>query len=150
MKLHLVPITRPEAQEFIRRHHRHNNPPVSAIFQVAISDGEKIRGVAMCGRPMSRHLCDDFTLEIVRVCTDGVKNGCSMLYGACIRAAKALGYRRIITYTLEAEPGGSLRATGLKVNEEWRVKNETWHSPSRPRVDKHPMQQRLRWEMEVT
>ncbi len=51
------------------------------------------------------------TLEVNRCCTDGARNACSMLYGAACRAAKALGYRRIITYTKKSEPGISLKAS---------------------------------------
>lgn len=65
----------------------------------------------MVGRPVSRYLDDGMTLEVNRCCTDGTQNACTMLYGAACRAAKALGYRRIITYTLESEPGTSLKAS---------------------------------------
>ena len=68
-------------------------------------------GAAMVGRPVSRYLDDGMTLEVNRCCTDGTRNACSMLYGAATRAAKALGYRRIITYTLQSEPGTSLKAS---------------------------------------
>jgi hypothetical protein len=37
-----------------------------------------------------------------------------MLYGAVWRAAKAMGYRRCITYTQADEPGTSLRAAGWR------------------------------------
>ncbi len=40
------------------------------------------------------------------------KNVCSFLYGAAARAAAAMGYNRIITYTLDSENGASLRASG--------------------------------------
>lgn len=56
---------------------------------------------------------DGQTLEINRCCTDGTKNACSILYAAAWRAAKALGYERIVTYTRESEPGTSLRAAGF-------------------------------------
>ena len=55
------------------------------------------------------------TLEVTRLCTDGTKNACSFLYGKAARAAFALGYRRIGTYTLPDEGGASLRAAGWKL-----------------------------------
>ena len=78
----------------------------------------KLVGVAMVGRPVARKLCDGITAEVVRVCTDGTRNACSILYAACARAAKSLGYHRILTYTLESEPGVSLRAAGWDVDAE--------------------------------
>lgn len=99
------------ARDFVRINHRHNKPPVGHKFSIALYDGDKLRGVCMVGRPVSRYYDDWLTLEVNRCCTDGAKNGCSMLYGAAIRAAKALGYKRIITYTLESEPGTSLKAS---------------------------------------
>ena len=65
----------------------------------------------MVGRPVGRYLDDGLTLEVNRCCTDGTKNACTMLYGAATRAAKALGYKRIFTYTRESEPGTSLKAS---------------------------------------
>lgn len=89
-------------------------------------------------------LDDRFTLEVNRVATDGAKNACSMLYGAAWRAAKALGYQQLITYTLPEEGGASLRAAG------WRLVGEcgggSWSRASRPRCDSHPVQKKLRWE----
>jgi hypothetical protein len=107
----LRPCTITEARRFIGRHHRHSAAPSSGLFAVAVGNPE-LCGVALVGRPVARRLDDGWTAEITRVCTLGERNACSMLYGACVRAAKALGYRRIITYTLASESGASLRATG--------------------------------------
>ena len=67
-------------------------------------------GVVIVGRPVSRYLDDGWTLEVNRLCTDGSRNACSMLYGAAWRAARAMGYKRLITYILESECGASKRA----------------------------------------
>ena len=72
-----------------------------------------MRGCAICGRPVSRKLDDGLTLEINRLCTDGIRNGCSMLYGAAIRVAKAMGYHKVITYILASENGSSLKASNF-------------------------------------
>jgi hypothetical protein len=105
--LSLQPITFAEACEFVRKHHRHHAPSVGWLFGCAVNDGEKVVGVVMVGRPVARMLQDGYTAEVTRLCTDGTKNAASMLYGAAWRAAKALGYRRLLTYTLETEAGSS-------------------------------------------
>ena len=145
MGLHIVPITFAESRAFIARHHRHHPAPLSHKFSVAVADGSGvIRGVATVGRPVARHLDNGWTLEVNRACTDGARNANSMLYGAAWRVAKALGYRRLITYTLETEGGASLRGAG------WRCLGArgggSWDCKSRPRVDKSPTQTKLLWE----
>ena len=77
-----------------------------------LAEGEKIVGVVIVGRPVSRHLDDGWTLEVNCLCTDGSRNTCSMLYGAAWCAARAMGYKRLVTYILESESGASPRATG--------------------------------------
>jgi len=145
VKLFLTPITQREAFAFIREHHRHHAAPRGSIIQVAVSDDDyRVRGVAVVGRPVARRLQDGWTAEVVRVATDGAPNACSMLYGACWKAVRALGYRRLITYTLPEEGGASLRGAG------WRLVGQagggTWSRRERPRVDTHPTQCKLRWE----
>jgi hypothetical protein len=138
------PITFKEACAFIRKHHRHHKPPVGWMFGCAVNDGEKVVGVATVGRPVARMLDDGWTLEVNRLCTDGTPHVASKLYAACWRAAKALGYRRLITYTLASESGTSLRAAGWR--EVYRTKGGSWDTPSRPRVDTHPTEQKTLWE----
>ncbi len=145
MSLLVQPIDFDEACEFIRLHHRHHKPPVGHKFSVAVGDGGKVVGVATVGRPVSRMLDDGWTLEVNRCCTDGTKNACSALYAACWRAARALGYRKLITYTLPEEGGISLRAAGWKLIGE--AGGGSWSVPSRPRVDTHPLQMKLKWEI---
>ena len=113
----IVPITLKEANEFVKAHHRHHNGTVGHRFSIGLKDNRnQLCGVAICGRPISRHLDNGLTLEVNRLCTDGQRNACSMLYGACIRIAKEMGYQKVITYTLETENGASLRASNF-VNE---------------------------------
>ena len=144
MSLRIVPMSITEAKAYVDRLHRHHKAPPSGKFALAVADGEEVVGVAMVGRPVARHADDGWTLEVNRVCTDGTRNACSMLYGAAWRAAKALGYRKLITYTLPEEGGASLRGAG------WRVVGEAgggeWSRASRPRVDTHPTQTKLKWE----
>ena len=144
MSLLIQPLTLSEANEFVRKHHRHHRPVPGAKFCIGVSDGDSVRGVAIVGRPVARMLDDGWTLEVNRVATDGTKNACSALYGACRRATFALGYKKLITYTLPEEGGASLRAAGWKCLGE--AGGGSWSMPSRPRVDKHPTQKKLKWE----
>jgi len=114
-ELTIIPIPYGKAVEFVRQHHRHHphEPNRRAFrFAIAATDGHRIAGVLIAGRPVARHLDDGLTLEVHRCCTDGTRNAASMLYAAARRAAKALGYRRLITHTLASESGTSLRAAG--------------------------------------
>lgn len=148
VRLTVVPVTQREANAYVQRWHRHHGPVRGSKFQVAVADpAGVIRGVAIVGRPVSRVLDDGWTLEVLRVTTEGVPNGCSILYGACWRAARCLGYRKLITYTLKTEPGTSLKAAGWKIVGE--VTARSWNCPSRPRVDINPAQAKLRWEVSI-
>lgn len=145
MPLQIVPISYREAAEFVRVHHRHHQAPQGCKFCIGLAAGADVVGVAIVGRPVSRMLQDGWTAEIVRLCVlDGVKNGCSMLLGASWRAARAMGYRRIITYTLQDEGGASLRGAGFTLI--GQAGGGSWSRESRPRVDTHPLQQKIRWE----
>jgi hypothetical protein len=147
MSLALCPMTFAEAAHFVKEHHRHHPAPVGHKFSIGVSQDDQIVGVAMVGRPVARHFDDGWTLEVNRTCTkDSPPNANSMLYGAAWRAAKALGYRRLITYTLASESGSSLRAAGWQVIAE-RQQRQGWNTPSRPRVDTtdHGLQRTL-WE----
>lgn len=146
MSLSITPIALDEANAFVAVHHRHHKPVPGAKFCIAVSNGETVHGVAIVGRPVARMSDDGWTLEVNRVCTDGARNACSMLYGACWRAAKALGYRRLITYTLPEEGGASLRAAGWKLLGLRGGGN--WNVPSRPRIDTAQLLQgqKLLWE----
>jgi hypothetical protein len=77
------------------------------------------------------------TVEVLRLCSDGTKNACSKLYGACRRAAKTLGYHRLITYTLADENGKSLLASGFSYC--YTSKGGSWNQQGRPRSDKAPV-----------
>ena len=144
MTLELQPIDYDEACLFIERFHRHHLPPQGWKFGVAVNDGEKRVGVAMIGRPVSRMLDDGWTLEVIRLCTDDTPNAASKLWGAARRAVFAMGYKKLISYTLLDEGGASLRAAGWKLVGE--AGGGSWDRHDRPRVDKHPTQMKLKWE----
>lgn len=140
----LTPITLREANSFVDRHHRHHKAVTGHKFSIGCSQDGQLVGVAIMGRPVSRYLDDGLTLEVNRLCPTGEKNVCSMLYAAAARAAKAMGYRKIITYTLDTEPGTSLWAAG------WMCAGpaggERWTGQRRPAADLYPPQMKLRYE----
>lgn len=142
----IQPLTITEAQAFVARHHRHHKAPQGGLFAVGLSAGNQVIGAAVIGRPVARHSDDGWTAEVTRLCVlEGHRNGCSMLYRAAWRACKALGYRRLITYTLESEGGASLRGAGFTLV---GVRGGgSWSCASRPRVDKHPLEQKHLWEL---
>jgi hypothetical protein len=99
VSLHLVPVSQRDAKAFTAMWHRHHAPPRGMKFAVGAADGEGVlRAVAIAGRPVARLFDDGRTLEVTRVTSDGTPNACSMLYGACRRAAFALGWTRLLTY----------------------------------------------------
>lgn len=145
--IHVAPLSLAEANAYVAQHHRHHRPVPGAKFCIAVSDDQGVvRGVAIVGRPVARGNDDGWTLEVNRCCTDGTANACSMLYGAAWRAARALGYLRLITYTLPDEGGASLRGAGWKLL--GRRGGGNWNTPARPRVDTVELLsgQKLLWE----
>lgn len=144
IKLDIVPCELDEANAFVRVHHRHHQPVQGHKFSLAVVNDAVIHGVAIVGRPVARLLDNGLTLEVTRCATDGTPNACSALYGAARRAAFALGYKRLITYTLQSESGASLNGAGWKLLGE--AGGGTWNRRSRPRIDKHPTQGKFLWE----
>jgi len=144
MQLELQPIRFSEAREFILQNHSHHLPPQGWLFGIGVNNGKEIVGIITVGRPVARALDDGWTAEATRCCTDSTSNAASKLYAAAWRATRAMGYRRLITYTLASEIGTSLKAAG------WRTLYQTsggsWNCKSRPRIDKHPTEQKVLWE----
>lgn len=147
MSLHLVPISLAQANEHVAAWHRHNEPVLQCVFRVGAADDDGVlRAVAIAEYPKARGNVDGDTIEITRVASDGTHNACSLLYGACARAAFALGYRRVITYTQAEESGSSPRAAGFRVIAS-RPPRKGWHTASRPRDDSNYRSvQRQLWE----
>ena len=142
--LSLIPVSLKEANAFVNTYHRHHQPVTGHKFSIGCEQNGQLVGVVIAGRPVSRYLDDGLTLEVTRLCTTGERNACSMLYAAAARAAKAMGYRKIITYTLETEDGSSARAAG------WccagSAGGKCWTGKRRPAVQKYPAVKKLRYE----
>lgn len=138
----IIPITLKAANDFVSDKHRHHKACVGCKFALGLLADNELCGVAICGRPVARHYDDGLTLEINRLCTNGTRNACSMLYSACVRVARAMGYRRVITYILQSEDGASLKASnfvydGIAGGEIWRG--------SRKRDNGVPKEMKKRW-----
>lgn len=152
------PISLAQANEFIASKHRHHFPVKRDKFRVGCEQDGKLVGVACVGQPVARMLCDGYTLEVVRLCTDGTKDVCSFLYSRCARIAKEMGYHKIITYILDTEDGTSLKASGWKLDAK-NVGGGSWNVPSRPRelvvetlfgeIQKYPVNKKQRWAKEL-
>lgn len=146
--LFVEPCSLKDALRLVQCFHRHHGKVAGHKFSLMVSTMNRLRvgevGVAIVGRPVSRHLDDGKTLEITRLAVlNHVPNAASKLLGAAAREAKRRGYRKIITYTLASESGISLRAAGYVP--EYHSPGGSWSSPSRPRVDKHPTGPKIRW-----
>ena len=148
----LVHVELKEANEYISLHHRHHNPVTGHRFSLGAvrgirrrGDGIDLCGVAIVGRPVGGSHQYEW-LEVTRLCTDGTPNACSFLYGAAVRAGKALGYSRIQTYILKEESGVSLKASGWKFE---RMSHPPgWHhdGPRAARkVEPHLMDRKQLW-----
>jgi hypothetical protein len=143
----LKPTTLKAANAAVKLWHRHHRPPQGGLFAVGVSKdgGDSLCGTCIVGRPVARMSDDGWTAEATRCATDGARNACSILYRAAWRATKALGYKRLITFSLPEEGGASLRAAGFKLLGECGGGN--WSRSSRRRTDDHPTQVKLKWEL---
>ena len=144
----LTPVSLREARAFVDRYHRHHKAPQGGKFAIALDVDGEIIAVAITGRPVSRMLDDGYTAEVIRLCVHGDhKNACSKLYAASWRAARAMGYRKMITYTLDTELGVSVLGAGWK--QIGKTDGGSWSRTGRPRVDMHPLQTKIRWEVKA-
>lgn len=150
MSLVAVPVARSEANDFIRNFHRHNGAVTGHVLCLGVSDGSRLVGVGIAGRPVARGLCDGGTLEVTRCCVldDAPKGSCSFLYARLWAAAKAIGYTRMVTYTLQAEGGASLRGAGWRIVAELKPRAPASGWTNRPGRDWIPVtgQAKFRWE----
>lgn len=149
-QMRLVHIELKEANAFVTRLHRHHKPVCGHRFSLGACDkrGDLV-GVCIVGRPVARMVNQRYVAEVTRLCTDGTKNACSYLYSAAARAARALGYKRIQTYTLQSESGTSLRATGWVCDGCVRKDGKGWNNRAGRRNDQ-PTEPKVRWHKELS
>ena len=142
--LRAVPLTLAEANQVVGALHRHHKPCTGHRFSIGVIDAEgTVRGVAIAGRAVARNTDQRMVLEVSRVATDGTRNACSLLLGACARAARAMGFTSIQTFTLPEEGGASLRGAG------WQCVGEAgggeWSSPTRARKPSQRPDIKAKW-----
>ena len=135
MKLHARPLTLGEANKLVENWHRHHKKVLSHRFSIGVFDSSgECHGAAIVGRPVggaTEGASQYHIAEVSRLVTDGTPNACSLLYAACARAAKAMGFVFIQTYILASEPGTSLRAAGWEFI---RLSHpQGWSNGNRPR-----------------
>ena len=145
--LSLTPVSLSEANAFVARCHRHHKPVVGHKFSIGCMADGRLVGVAIVGRPVSRYLDNGLTLEVNRLCTDGTKNACSFFLRCRMAAARAMGYRKIVTYILDTESGASLRAAGWKCA--GLAGGKRWTGSRRPAADLYPAQMKYRYEQSI-
>jgi len=144
----IVPITLKSANEFVALHHRHHKPAQGHKWSIGLMKDGEIVGVAIVGRPVARGSDNGLTAEVTRLCTNGIKNGCSMLYGAAARVAKEMGYVKIQTYILNSELGVSLKATGWKMEAVTNGGQWKYTGGAERRTDQ-PTEKKQRWAKEL-
>lgn len=127
--LRIVPMTLDKANALVKGLHRHHAPTVSHRWSIGVALNGVLVGAAICGRPVARATPQYSVLEVNRLVTDGTPNACSMLYGACTKIAKIMGFDCIQTTILSSEPGTSLKAAGWKHLRD--IKGRDWNCPSR-------------------
>jgi len=144
----IVPITLKAANAFVTQYHRHHKASVGHKFSIGLSENDNLIGVAIMGRPVARGSDNGFTIEVARLCTNGAKNACSMLYQAAARSSKELGYNKIQTYILEIESGTSLKASGWKM-EAVTAGGQWKHTDGKERRTDQPTMPKQRWVREL-
>jgi hypothetical protein len=85
----IIPLTLKRADAFLAKHGRHYKTPASPICAIGVGDSE-LHGAAILGyRPNG-------DAELSHIYCDGSSQAYSLLYGACWRALKALGYVKAV------------------------------------------------------
>lgn len=144
------PITVKSAQRWVRETHRHLPSVQGGLFATSVWDGDGMVAAGIAGNP-PRVWQGTGRIVISRVAAipdlepvgHHAAPACTMIYGSLCRAAKALGYREIWTYTLPHEDGASLRAAGFRYMGE--TKGEEWDRPSRSRAPAVSPTKKGRW-----
>lgn len=142
--LTVVPLTVKAASRWVGAVHSHLSEPRGALFAAGVESDDRLLCAGLVGRPSARLLDDGQTAEITRVACDTTPNAASMLLGALRAGALALGYRRVVSYTLLGESGTSYRAAGFvptSVSD-----GGDWGRPSRARTSAAQGGRKVRWE----
>ena len=148
------PLPLKQAKRFISEHHSHNKAPSFHIFSIGVKYKGQPVGVGCVSMPTARALMDGYSCEITRLCVsdDAPKNACSFLYGRLCRAAFAMGYQRIYTYSLESERASSIKASGFKIDGFSKRRKQNGHAKRRDSIQTrllgnsfYPIESKVRW-----
>ena len=142
------PIKISDANKFISQYHRHSAPlRLGGEISIGLFENGELIGVGMMGRPVARHLCNGETIEIRRTCVKiGFKNANSQMYARLRRIAHAIGYKKIITYTLQKESQSTLKAIGATIDCP-EIEMQSW-SKKRNRKHRHVYdEKKIRWNI---
>ena len=131
--LSVVPITLALANDFIDQLHRHHKNLNTHKFSLGCVNSGVLVGVCVVQRPCARKRDDGQSAEVARLCTDGTRNACSILYAAAARTAREMGFWRIGTYILESELGTTLKASGWKYTHMTETDGSGWARPASKR-----------------
>lgn len=145
------PISIKDANLLVKEHHRHSRPVHAARFAVSAVYQGRVVGVAIVGNPVARKLVADGTAEVVRCCTvpDAPKGTASFLYSLARRVWQTMGGLKLLTYTLTAESGATMRGAGWK-QAAYVAPSRGPDRPSRPRVNREIYAlPKIRWETEI-
>ncbi|MEO0566519.1 MAG: XF1762 family protein [Pseudomonadota bacterium] len=141
------PLSLKQANALVERLHRHAKPVRIHRFSIGavVQATGKLCGAVIVSNPVARSHISALNLEceVRRVVTDGTPDACSFLYAAAVRAATAMGFVNVVTYTRVNEPGTSLRAAGFDVD--GTVQAKSWDTPSRRRYSALDPCARIRW-----
>lgn len=139
----IKPLTLSQANALVARLHRHHKPTRGHRFSIGAFEGGNCVGAAIVGRPVARLTAQYEVAEVLRLVTDGSKNACSFLYGACARIAKEMGFAKIQTFILDNEPGVTLKAAGWKMD--GVSAGGQWSHTAGPRRTDQPTCAKQRW-----
>lgn len=145
-KMWPVPMSQAEANRWVARTHSHLPPSRGSMFSVGVAGQDGVHCVAQVGVVRARMLMRSGRVaEVVRVASDRTANAASMALGAVVRACLALGFTRVVSYTMLGETGHSYRVSG------WRPVSVSgggeWSRKSRARPKAVQSQRKVRWEI---
>lgn len=148
--LRVRPTTLREARRFVDAVHSHLDRPQGGIVSVGVDVDGVLVCVAILGRANARLIANGTGVapvaEVTRVASDGTTpHAASKALGAITRAALALGWRRLVSYTLLGEAGTIYRACGWYPT---AVSSGGEHDrPSRRRRAAQQPGPKVRWEI---
>lgn len=115
-RFEVVPVGLEIANSFVRGHHSYMSRVHRCKYSLGLTFDKELVGVIICNVPSSPHYDDGRTLEILRCAIAvGWPHAASKLIGQACRVARAMGYKKVITWCDAAKSGTSYVATNFKL-----------------------------------